>query len=106
LRVGDAPTIVVDGLRWPEDHAYFVERFGNRFLHIHVRASAELRFERVGAGVGTRADFDAADAQPVEAMIDALGALALTTIENTSSLAHFKIEIIRILETADLEAHS
>jgi predicted nuclease with RNAse H fold/dephospho-CoA kinase len=104
LRVVDAPAIVVDGLRWPEDHSYFVERFGDRFFHIHISSPPDLRFDRVGAGVDTRESFDEADASPVEGMIDILGGLAATTIENVSSLEHFKNEIVRILETADSEA--
>ncbi len=97
-RVGNADAIVVDGLRWPEDRAYFLERFGNRFVHLHIASPADIRFERVGATVKERVAFDAADDQPVEAMIDALGKSAAATIENVRSLEHFQAEVIRMTQ--------
>jgi predicted nuclease with RNAse H fold/dephospho-CoA kinase len=45
-RVGGADRIVVDGLRFPEDHAFLVERFGNRFHHVYVETSADKRQAR------------------------------------------------------------
>ena len=103
-RVGDAHLIVVDGLRWPEDHAYFVERYGNRFVHIHLDTPADLRFARTGAEPAAREVFDLADAQPVEAMIGVLATLASQVVENTGSLAQFETDVARIVETAGLEA--
>ena len=92
-RVGDAQAIVVDGLRWPEDHAYFVEHFGTRFVHCHIKASSNMRFDRVASDVGDRAAFNAIDLQPVEAMIDTLGLLAAIEIENGGTLEQFEAEI-------------
>lgn len=103
-RVGDSQRVVVDGLRWPEDHAYFVERFGNRFVHLHVRAPAEERFRRTGGSPEERPAFDDADAQPVEAMIDALGLLATRVIENASGLEHFELNVARIVAQVGSEA--
>ena len=40
---------VIDGLRWPEDVACFRERFGSRFVHIHIDAGFEQRALRYAA---------------------------------------------------------
>ena len=45
-RAGEAGQIVVDGLRFPDDHAYFVERFGVHFSHVHVFAEESIRAQR------------------------------------------------------------
>lgn len=103
-RVGDADLIVVDGLRWPEDHAFFVERFGNHFRHIHIRAPIEMRMRRSGADgtAETREGFLDADAQPVESMIDTLGQLAAETIDNFGSIDQFHSEISRVISQAGI----
>jgi predicted nuclease with RNAse H fold/dephospho-CoA kinase len=83
-RVGGESLIVVDGLRFPEDHAFLFETFGSRFLHIHISAPSELRAERYAK---TEAgDFSRVDGQPVEAKINDLGDLATVKIENTGSI--------------------
>lgn len=96
-RVGEADAIVVDGLRWPEDRAFFVERFGARFIHCHIKASADLRFERVADDVKDRPTFDAVDGQAVEAMIDTLGRFAAIGIDNSGTLEQFENEIRRVM---------
>jgi len=100
-RAGDGDRIVVDGLRWPEDRAFFVERFGKRFVHLHLRAPFDMRLERSGAATpGARRAFEAADAQPVEAMIDALEQFASHVIDNNSSLEQFELHVSRVVESA------
>ena len=66
-RVSGNDFIVVDGLRFPEDQAFFVERFGDRFVHLHLVASDRLRAERYDAHEQDAVPFADADAQPVEA---------------------------------------
>jgi len=83
-RVGGRPLIVIDGLRFLEDRAFFVERFGSRFLHIHVAAPNELRKKRYRKNGGP--SFDQADAEPVEAEIDGLGMRATVTVDNLASI--------------------
>lgn len=98
-RVGDARQIVVDGLRWPQDRAYMVERFGNSFVHLHLTAPLEVRMARTGAdSPETRARFLEAEAQPTESMIDQLGQFASHGIDNNASLEHFAAEITCFLE--------
>ncbi len=101
LRVGDAERVVVDGLRWPEDRAFFVERFGNRFIHMHLDAPAHIRMARSGANTAEAiAEFQAVDSQPVESMIDTLGRFAASGIANGSSLEQFELDIERFVEAA------
>jgi dephospho-CoA kinase len=83
-RVIAQPLIVVDGLRFLEDRAFFAERFGSRFLHLHVTAPPELRKKRYRKDGGP--SFEAADAQPVEGEIDRLGAVAAITVDNSSAI--------------------
>jgi dephospho-CoA kinase len=102
-RVGDAHCVVVDGLRWPEDRAFFVERFGNRFVHLHLDAPFDMRLARTGDGSSEqRSAFEIADAQPVEARIDALKRFASHFIDNDSSLEQFELEVDRFVESVSM----
>jgi dephospho-CoA kinase len=83
-RVGRHSLIVVDGLRFLEDRAFFVERFGSRFLHLHVTAPPELRKKRYRKGVGP--SLEEADARPVEQEIERLGAMAAVSVDNSSTI--------------------
>lgn len=102
-RVGDAHRVVVDGLRWPEDRAFFVERFGNRFVHLHLNAPFDMRLARAGDGSSEhRSAFEIADAQPVEARIDVLERFASHFIDNDSSLEQFELEVDRFAESVSV----
>jgi uncharacterized protein YprB with RNaseH-like and TPR domain/predicted nuclease with RNAse H fold/dephospho-CoA kinase len=83
-RVGRHSLIVVDGLRFLEDRAFFVERFGSRFLHLHVTAPPELRKKRYRKGTGP--SLEEADARPVEQEIEGLGAMAAVSVDNSSTI--------------------
>jgi uncharacterized protein YprB with RNaseH-like and TPR domain/predicted nuclease with RNAse H fold/dephospho-CoA kinase len=90
-RVSGEQFIVIDGLRFPEDHAFLFETFGSTFLHVHISAPSELRAERyVSKETG---DFARVDEQPVEAKISELGPLAAITIENTGSIEDLKSKL-------------
>jgi predicted nuclease with RNAse H fold/dephospho-CoA kinase len=82
--VGAQPLIVVDGLRFLEDRAFLVERFGSRFLHMHVTAPTNLRRERYSESDGS--SFNDADAQPVEGEVNRLGTLAALAVDNSATL--------------------
>ena len=71
-RVGDADRIVVDGLRFPDDHAFLVERFGTRFRHVFINAGAGRRRSRCEDG----ASFEAASSAAVERRVGELRSLA------------------------------
>nr|WP_246433039.1 ribonuclease H-like domain-containing protein [Rhodopseudomonas rhenobacensis] len=93
-RIGQERIIVVDGLRFPEDRAFFVERFGSRFIHLHIFASDETRRNRYK---DTVVPFAVADGQPVEAGIDLLSELAQVTVENEGSLADLEQTLMRLI---------
>lgn len=86
-RVGDRELIVIDGLRFPEDHAFFIEQFGLAFIHLHLKAADSLRAMRYRESEQDETTFALADAQPVESKIDQLGRLASSIIENNGSVA-------------------
>ena len=74
--------LVIDGLRWPEDHAFWVERFGPTFRHVHVSAPTKQRRARYRNVGGSGAEFDAAARHNVESGVRELKALAHLEIEN------------------------
>ena len=95
--VADSSAIVVDGLRFLEDRAFFVERFGARFLHLHITAPTGLRRERYRLVSGAPdPSFKEANSQPVEAEVDRLGELADITVDNSDTIgtAERKVEEI------------
>ena len=80
-----AARIVIDGLRFPDDHAYMAERFGARFLHVHIGADSETRrrrYERGAADIG----FDEAAGASVESRVGELGTLAHREFDNGGAI--------------------
>lgn len=89
-RVMGASTIVVDGLRFPDDHAFLKEKFGFKFRHIHVSAPDDIRRKRYTERLELpplNADklFDEANASEVEQMVPTLERLADETLFNIGS---------------------
>lgn len=85
-RVAGSSLVVVDGLRFSEDRAFLVERYGARFLHIHINAPMKIRAERYQGPP----PFDQTEAQPVESEIDRLGSYANIKIENSGTLGKLR----------------
>jgi dephospho-CoA kinase len=108
-QVEGRPLIVVDGLRFPEDRAFFIERFGSRFLHLHLTAPLELRRQRYPKSPEDGPTFAEADSEPVEAQIDKLGELAAMQIENTATIDELEKLVKNAVETfalrCDEECH-
>jgi predicted nuclease with RNAse H fold/dephospho-CoA kinase len=100
--VGDKQAIVVDGLRFPEDHCFLVESFGSNFRHVHVTSDRELRRERYEAFGDQSASFDAADNNLVEIAVDSLATLAHCRIENSGTIEAFGRSLKRLI-ALDLE---
>ena len=96
-RVGDQALIVVDGLRYLEDRTFFLERFGSRFLNIHINAPSELRKGRYPK-IEDRS-FEDADRMPVESEIDQLAASAPALVDNSSTIDRIETEISNVLES-------
>ena len=74
-RAGDADRIVIDGLRFPDDHAFLVERFGAGFRHVFIDAGTDVRRARYEGG-DNGAAFDDASGALVERRVDELRPLA------------------------------
>lgn len=85
-RLGEAPHVVIDGLRWPEDGTFFAERFGGAFLHAHLEADVAVRKARYKSDAPSGRSFCEADAQPVEGGVEDLGRAAFVVITNESTV--------------------
>ncbi|MGY3577827.1 ribonuclease H-like domain-containing protein [Bradyrhizobium sp. USDA 4504] len=94
-RIGESSRIVIDGLRFPEDRAYFVETFGAKFVHLHISASESVRRARYSEVAAV--SFEAADSQPVEAGIGPLAELAQVHLTNEGSLSELKQSLDQVL---------
>jgi uncharacterized protein YprB with RNaseH-like and TPR domain/predicted nuclease with RNAse H fold/dephospho-CoA kinase len=80
-RLPTAGDLVIDGLRFPEDHAFLVESFGPAFVHVHLTASAKTRKSRFIHREGRGANFNQAENAPVEKNVPKLNKLAQQTID-------------------------
>jgi dephospho-CoA kinase len=85
-RVAGKRDIVVDGLRFPEDHAFFIERFGSEFVHLHIDSSDELRARRYIKTEQNDLPFEVADQDAVESKIGDLRRLAFASLQNDASI--------------------
>ena len=74
-RAGAAGRIVIDGLRFPDDHAFLVERFGARFRHVFIDAGTDVRCSRYEDRDGDVSFGDASGAV-VERRVDEMRSLA------------------------------
>jgi predicted nuclease with RNAse H fold/dephospho-CoA kinase len=74
-RAGDAEAIVVDGLRFPEDHAFLAERAGGSYAHVFVDADENMRRDRYMARAAD-GDFDAVASSEVENQVESMRSLA------------------------------
>lgn len=83
-RIGSAPAIVVDGLRFPEDHAFLAERAGGSYVHVFVDADGSKRRERYAMRAAD-GDFDSASASEVESQVESMRSLADFVLPNVGS---------------------
>ncbi len=83
-KVEGASHIVVDGLRFPEDHAYLVEKFGARFHHIYIEADEAIRRNRYNQR-GKEGGFDAASGSDVEKRVIELASISHEKFVNNAS---------------------
>jgi dephospho-CoA kinase len=100
-RVRDQALIVVDGLRFRQDHAFLTERYGARFLHLHIVAGTDLRRERYDREARGDSSFDQSDGDPVEREVDDLARLAGATINNSSTIGDLERAVVEIVQTRD-----
>ncbi len=98
-RVAGEKHIVIDGVRFPEDHTFFFERFGPNFIHLHIQASPGIRAVRYGNQAQGGVPFDVADNQPVEGKIGELAGLASVALRNEASLAEQRENVLNALRS-------
>lgn len=80
-RAEDANKIVIDGLRFPDDHAFLYEKFGFKYFHLFVDADEKTRkaryIERLNVSdTVARSEFLVAASSSVEAKVQDMGLLA------------------------------
>jgi uncharacterized protein YprB with RNaseH-like and TPR domain/predicted nuclease with RNAse H fold/dephospho-CoA kinase len=85
-QIGNTGRYVVDGLRFPEDHAFFVERFGSAFVHLHIDAPQEVRLRRFLRRGGSNEEFWAAETHETEAHAPIMRSLSHRVVANAGSL--------------------
>lgn len=78
--------IVIDGLRFPEDHSFMKEKFGPNFTHLHLSCSNEIRQKRYSIQQRNDITFEEAINHPVERDVNKLLKLADNIILNDNSL--------------------
>lgn len=100
-RVRNQALIVVDGLRFHQDHAFLTERYGSRFLHLHIVAGTDLRRERYDRESMGDSSFDQSDGDPVEREVNDLAGLAGATIDNSSTIGDLERVVVEIVEALD-----
>ena len=103
-KVAGRSLVVIDGLRFPEDHAFFTETFGSRFLHVHIQAATDvrrLRYEAIKQGMVL---FDDADKQPVESKIHLLGELAHVIVTNDGPISELEEKLELAVKTKRKDA--
>jgi len=85
----DQQRIVIDGLRFPEDHAFLVEKFGPGFTHFYVEASESKRKTRYISRGGTEKEFESAKIQSVESEVKSLKRIAHREAPNDTTKKAF-----------------
>jgi uncharacterized protein YprB with RNaseH-like and TPR domain/predicted nuclease with RNAse H fold/dephospho-CoA kinase len=97
LRLPTDRDLAIDGLRFPEDHAFLVESFGPAFLHVHVSASTDTRQTRYMADGGTADEFQQAIQHPVETGVPRLSLLAHAVLHNEGPKFRYKQDLLRFV---------
>lgn len=102
-RVAGAERIVVDGLRFPEDYAFLVEKFGFDFQHVFIDAEDENRAIRFARRLNldtksAKDEFARALSSPVERMVPLMKDLAHMVIENNGTKAKVSNSILAMVK--------
>jgi uncharacterized protein YprB with RNaseH-like and TPR domain/predicted nuclease with RNAse H fold/dephospho-CoA kinase len=96
----DTNNIVIDGLRFPEDRAFLIEKYGPGFLHIHLDSPITIRRERYLSKGAALEDFITAVIHPVEAGVTRLAPLADIVITNNGTMENFLSSIASLVYSA------
>jgi uncharacterized protein YprB with RNaseH-like and TPR domain/predicted nuclease with RNAse H fold/dephospho-CoA kinase len=95
----DDKNIVIDGMRFPDDRALLVERYGLAFRHLHVEASADKRRARFESRESARGGmtFEGAGRHEVEDSVLSMKYLKdAKIIRNDSDLRTFERRVDRL----------
>ncbi len=85
--------IVIDGLRFPEDHALMVETFGPSFCHVHMETSTKTRESRIGNRSIEDIPIQESSKHPIESEIKTLKMLSNHIISNNGKLPKLNTKI-------------
>jgi uncharacterized protein YprB with RNaseH-like and TPR domain/predicted nuclease with RNAse H fold/dephospho-CoA kinase len=77
--------VVIDGLRWPEDHSFLFERFPHSYVHLHIDAPEEVR--RLRCAVPSVSAWRHMEEHGAEAGVRCLRPLAHVRIDNSGTVA-------------------
>jgi uncharacterized protein YprB with RNaseH-like and TPR domain/predicted nuclease with RNAse H fold len=86
-------SLVIDGLRFPDDHAFLIECFGPAFLHVHVTAQDNIREVRFLDRETSQQGFIQSECHPVESRVKELRNLAHIEVVNDATLESFEHRI-------------
>ena len=89
-----AKKLVIDGLRFPEDHAFMIENFGPAFSHLYIEASEKIRRGRYQ----NHDEFELAINHEVEQEVQKLKKLTSHVLKNENSLSSLKKELFSTLK--------
>ncbi|MFE4950405.1 ribonuclease H-like domain-containing protein [Leifsonia sp. NPDC056665] len=95
-RIANADRAVVDGVRYPEDLAFAIERSGSHLTSVFVDAPRTLRAKRWGTREGSSAEFEKAEIDTSEAHLGFLRERATLVFDNSGSLYDLKMFASRL----------
>ncbi len=88
---------VIDGLRFPEDHALMVESYGPAFQHFHISSSETKRSKRIKNRKTDNIPLESAKNHPVEQEIIQLKKIANHIIHNNGTKEKLYSKLEKIL---------
>ena len=90
--------VVIDGLRFPDDHSFLVESFGPGFCHIHLEAPENIRRYRFNSREVGGVPFNKAQAHPVEQQVKLLRPLANIVMTNKSGIKQLQTHLVQFIK--------
>ena len=90
--------IVIDGLRFLEDHALMVENFGPSFVHVHIETSFEEREHRIKGKSIENISLRESQKNPVETEVLKLKNPADHIISNNETISQLYAQLNNILK--------
>ncbi|WP_259726703.1 MULTISPECIES: AAA family ATPase [unclassified Synechococcus] len=91
-----AEAVVIDGLRFPEDHAFWVEQFGPWFKHVYISADASVRADRFRERDRDGNPFNIADDHPAERRAVKMEPLSHLQISNENTIHSYRKRIRKL----------